>query len=581
MHKRISTLAIVSDRHEAEQALKILKDEKDYLIIALWPDAELYISKRLIHWKNPLYKLVGNDGYRSSRYLFRNFKIARKWAAKTAYQYIQDRLGYFLTEFDRSFDFAVKIIGAYKPKKLIIGEPKDFIGSSVIFGTLKTNAFFLIAQEKKIPYIILRAKTKLRPLRQMVGQLIQSLRGLAKQTLPSNCDVLVVATGRQLSQMGTFVKDMGKSGLKVKYLTYNMTFIYKRRLSFLGEYLEKEKLLDEDLKSQTDKMYQTFITKKWWNKFRYKKYENHKLVMSYIREKIRGDSQNEMQSVFSDIVIAKKIFLGLSPKILITLTDPDTKVLPYITTAKKMGIKTVCMQHGAIYPFDSPAIYPVSEYFVVWSKLVKDWILDNQYFRKVKMRVGESPFHKIREITKLQNSKNLNILYLNTAQLVDQAIIIYYLKTLFSQLSQYGNDIKVFLRMHPNQLQYSSNFDFLTTSGNLKVIWSNDEDLGILLKKVNVVVYENTTAGFDAMLAGKPTIYFNPYTGEDFFDIGANGASLPILKEKDMEKTLPDFLNNFITRSKFANNGYKYAIRYLGLKSFKINSNVKVIKNIL
>jgi len=133
--------------------------------------------------------------------------------------------------------------------------------------------------------------------------------------------------------------------------------------------------------------------------------------------------------------------------------------------------------------------------------------------------------------------------------------------------------------LHPNQVQYSWNLDWVANLGRLNVLWANNESLENALGKVDLVIFEDTTAGFDAMLAGKPTIYYNPYTGEDFFNVGKNKASLAILSEKDMGKFL-EFLKDYKKQRKFSLNGYSYAKNYLGLDTVA-NRNVVAIKKII
>ena len=579
MRKAKKTLAVVYDKFEAEQALDILKGNDDFEIIALTLDAEFYVADKLASFKNPLYNLIEKSYQKNSDYIFDNFKISYRWANNTEYQYIRDRLGYYLAEFDRSFDFATRAINLYKPKKLIIGSQRDFVGSSVIFGTLKTNAFYLLAKERKIPFILIKSKLKPKSLKQAVGELLHSLRTIKKQATPNGCDVLLLATARQLCQIENLASEMNNSRINVSSLTYNVTLEYKKKLKFLSEYLEKEKIMDNILRSQAKTLYENFLAKKNWQKFFFPKYQNHKYVINSLKKKVEQESVESMGAIFQDIVLADYVLKKIKPKILLTLTDPDTKVLPYINKAKDLGIKTVCIQHGAIYPFDSPAIYPVSDFFVAWSKLSKAWLQRNSYFKKTDVLVGQSPFHRLKKYENVPTKTGLRILYLNTAHLVDQGLINFHLKSLFQKLNHFEKPVNIYLRLHPNQVQYSWNLDWVANLGRLNVLWANNESLENALGKVDLVIFEDTTAGFDAMLAGKPTIYYNPYTGEDFFNVGKNKASLAILSEKDMGKFL-EFLKDYKKQRKFSLNGYSYAKNYLGLDTVA-NRNVVAIKKII
>src|SRR3989344_8761220 len=63
----------------------------------------------------------------------------------------------------------------------------------------------------------------------------------------------------------------------------------------------------------------------------------------------------------------------LSPKILLTTTDPDPKILPFIKVAKKMNIKTITIQHGAYEPpieanYKSEIALAWGNYYITWFK---------------------------------------------------------------------------------------------------------------------------------------------------------------------------------------------------------------------
>ena len=160
MPSQMTIMAVVCDKVEAQRALKLLAAEKNFIIVALSISAEFYISQKFPSWQNPLYDLVSKERYKSSRYTFENFKESYNFCDETNYKYVRDRLGYFLAELERSLDLANEAIHKFKPKFLIIGAVKNYPGSSVVDGTLKTNAFFLLAKEKKIPYRLIGTNEK-------------------------------------------------------------------------------------------------------------------------------------------------------------------------------------------------------------------------------------------------------------------------------------------------------------------------------------------------------------------------------------------------------------------------------------
>ena len=405
-----------------------------------------------------------------------------------------------------------------------------------------------------------------------------------KQIIKSKCDALLLVTARQLLQMEDLIFDLKKTGINLQILTYNMTLDYKNKIDkFVDGYFEKEKLIDSKVRREAADLYKKLVAKHDWTRFTHPKYNNNKTVSKFLRDKLKKIAYEEMGEVLIDITLAEKMLPALDPKILITTTDPDTKVLPYIKLAKGLGKTTVCLQHGAFYAFDSPAIYPQSDHFITWSNLTKNWLVKNNHFRRLSIFIGQSPFHKLAKFKSLKPKKGgIKILYLTSVHLVDQGIVNYYLKKLFRLLEEKKQKIILLVRTHPNQVQHIVNLRALIAHSSLDADLVNDGDLDKLIKQSDLVIYENTTAGFDTMLAGKPTVYFNPYSGEDFFSVRSNDASLAILNEKDLDNLLIPFLDNVKLWSRFAKNGFSYAKKYLGVdRQTKISKISKVLVRLL
>lgn len=566
---RVNTLFVVSNEFEAKQALSDYKEGD--IIFATTLSAEFTVSEVVKNYVNPFYSIVGHDGSKvSEKYIFPNFSVAHKFAADSPYFYVRDRFGYFLAEFEKSIDVAQKALSKYKVKKIAVGEPKKFPGASILYGSLKTNAFLLLASEKRIPCRVIKSAKKRRTVRSIIGPVLQRLRAFRHHDISGNCDVLIIATARHLVQMSKMIEDLKRSGIEVRSLTHNMTLGFGQRLSKLKiDYWERRKLFDaETLKGAAD-LNKEFRSKRPWKNFHHNRYGGS------LRSKLKEIATDEMGEVFGDVALSGKIFAKITPKVLVTTTDPDTKILPYIIEAKKKGIKTICIQHGAFYPFDSPATFPVSDYFVTWSGLTRKALTSSDYFRKKEILVGSSPFHVKQKPRK--RVENKSILFLTSVHLVDQIIQNYYLKRLFKVFDDLGPGYHITIRMHPNQVQFSSDIMWLAKNSKIPTIVDSTSSLQDAIASSGVVIYEDTTAGFDAMLAMRPTIYFNPYTGEDFFDVVDHGASFAVLNDKDLGK-MADFLLKKQLLEKYSKKGYNFAMHYLGLKDS--GKNALIIRNL-
>lgn len=564
----MTLLAVVFTKIEAKKALAILKREKNFTIIACSLDAEFYLKQTLDNWQNPLYDFVLRRRFRSKDYVFGNFNLASDFCSRKYLRHFKIRLGYFLSELERSLDLANAMLQKYRPTLLLIGNIKNYPGSSVVDGTLKTNAFWLLAKEQKIAYRFIGEDKRSFSFKQAIGKKIQAMRYLAKQKIDGQCDLLILATPFHLIQMAPLINQIKAYDIDVRLLTYNVTVAFKKILDKnFPDYLEKEKLVDVGLKVKAEKVRATLIKSIVWEKFNASKYRKKPIVLNYIRWKIENIIKSESMEVMCNLYLAQKLLPKLRPKALLVTTDPDSKVLPYINFAKRVEIKTICIQHGAFYGKDSPAIFPESDIFIAWSDVSKNWLTRSSYFKHLKILIGNSPFHHYPNISKkIPGSTALTILYLATKQpTVDKGLVSYYLKILLGTLSKVDLDFNLIVRVHP--YQDMSNLESLIKNFNHPASFANDQPLEKVISKSDLVIWENTTAGFDAMLLGKPTVYFNPYSQEDFYNVKAYYASLPILGENDIYEKLPQFIKDKNQWRKYSKNGKDFAIKYLGLNS--------------
>ena len=109
-------------------------------------------------------------------------------------------------------------------------------------------------------------------------------------------------------------------------------------------------------------------------------------------------------------------------------------------------------------------------------------------------------------------------------------------------------------------------------------MWDKSDNLDVAIAEADAVIFENTTAGFDAMLAQKPVIYFNPYDGDDYFSLQSRGITT-ILTDNEIEPKISSFFENRFKWNDFSKKGYKLAIEYLGLVKNKDEKLARLIIN--
>lgn len=537
---------IVSTEEEAKNALSLVYDNKIYLAISL--EAEFYLKKNIPEWENPWYKFISKDGYSGgAKYFIKNFKIVYRELSNGYYKYIRDRIGFFLQDFERSYDFGEKVINYFKPKKIIIFELEDYPGYTIINGTLIPHAFFLLSKKKSITYrkisIASRGDFK---LRYSAGNIYKFLNGLKRNKIRSGKILMLIPPSKFL-EMKELISDIKKSGMDVIFLTYGLTFSQKKGLkSFACEFWEKEKFYDKEIRRESKITESRLIKERVWNKFSHPRFNDDKFASKFIRTKISQVIRNEFREIAADIILARKIIRESGINLLVTFTDPDTKCLTFISEAKEAGAETISIEHGGSF---APIPYPLpqSNKHVLWSKKTSELFFSNIYtnegkpLSQNKVLIGETPFDIDIDVnSESQKSNKIKILFLATIHYFDPGSAIYWEKRLFSLLLSSEIDVEISIRLHP--FQNRRNFTALVKRYPLKCKFSDFDSLKEALKDADFIIFENTTAGMYSLLSGKPTVFFNPYNKTDMFGVGKFDRSFSILSEDDLQFGLVSFL---------------------------------------
>ena len=567
---REKTLVVLNDSFEAKQALPYLEDST---VLCLSLEAESYIKNVIPDYKNPFHEIILKKikgGDRS--YYQRNFKIAHSWYKEPTFEYVQDSFGYFLTEFDRSLDLASFVVNQFKPERIIIGEQQHYRGFEVIHGNLDSTAISFIAKEKHFPLKFLKIKKEKRSIRSIIGKLIAKTRFNSIDHIDST-DIILVIPGKHLVQMIGVVKELEKK-VSVIPLTYGLDWSTRKVLkSNFPNLLEKELFKDSKLKQKSRGVLQSIKKDTPWKNFVHPKYKKNKIISTFLQQSLKRIVDEEFERILMDIYLSEYILKNIKPKAILTTTDPDTKVLPYIKTAKKLGITTISLQHGADFTGENPTYYAVSKYFIAWSKMAQHWAIKN--IPGAYALAGHSPFHSIKKTTRRRIGARFNILLLTTINYYERQVP-YFLSKLLKVLEKQDDKITLTIRTHPSQPL--ENVAGLLTNKKIKAERDKSTNLDDAISEADAVIFENTTAGLDAMLAQKPVLYFNPYDGDDYFSIESRGI-MTILTDEEIESKISSFFEQRSKWNDFSKKGYKFAIEYLGLTKNKDAKLAKLIIN--
>ena len=338
---------------------------------------------------------------------------------------------------------------------------------------------------------------------------------------------------------------------KIEYLLVSYNLLNKHKILLLKnniKFLKSNDFYSVDIRKESE-----IITNKMrsrWQKIK-KPYDiswGKGLIKKFFRETISHKVENvlnhEIEEVIRDYLVAKQIISEYKPKLLISTTDPDTRVLSYIRMAKRAGIRSITIQHGA---FVNP--YSVdfeSDKMLVWGPYYKKWFIQNLSKTPNQLEIcGSLEYDNF--YTRKTSSKRTR------TQTVLILASFYYLKaiefekdlaSMIEKLNKAGF-MKILIRTHPYQRLYF--IENLARSSNFVEI-ANKSILEEVLDKADLVISNDTTAGVSAIIAGKEIIYW-PFFKKEYLPFGKFRSAFVGHNVKEVIQIVKRMQNNKIDRT--------------------------------
>jgi len=346
-------------------------------------------------------------------------------------------------------------------------------------------------------------------------------------SLLRNVKVLFVLPTNHLNLMLPVVKELERRRVNYLIVSHNLSAAQKLHLfrnsinfSTPGNFYQRGQ------KQETEETVKV-IRKRWHaSKTDFSISRDKGLLGEYINKLVVHKVDNilnfEVKHIIADYLSAKRIISLFKPKLLITTTDPDTRILPYIKIAKKNKIPSVTIQHGA---YSNPnSMNFQSDKMVVWGKYYKDWFIKNVSKRSNQFIAGGSltfdHFPKRPILSKGEEKKIKSVLILVSYYYLRDIAFEKDLSILIDELRQMRID-KIFIRTHPHQkISYIENLAH--ESNNIQIV--NKENLDSLIQKANLVISCDTTAGINAIIASKDVIYWH-FFGVEYIPLAEYGTA--------------------------------------------------------
>jgi hypothetical protein len=329
--------------------------------------------------------------------------------------------------------------------------------------------------------------------------------------VPKDATVVFLCPGSHAVLMVKIFKELAKRKIKYLLIAHNLTALERIKLKRYGvNFIDRLSLAltEKSIKENSSKTL-TLVKKRWQQKGTHIKLglsrdTKNRLLEKSITYRLEWFLKYELNGLLIDYFTAQELFKHIDPKILITTTDPNIKVLPFIEMAKKNKIKTVTLQHGT-YAWAPGANFQSDKMFV-WGNYYLNWFIKNLNKSEQSMHITGSAFFDNYVIKKRKSKGNIkSVLILMALPSVFLLQFREEFENLIDKLVSLGVN-KVYVRSHP----WQDLFGLTSISkNNLTPIRANKQGLDYYINKSDAVITMSTTAGFNALAAGKPLIYWD------------------------------------------------------------------------
>lgn len=381
-------------------------------------------------------------------------------------------------------------------------------------------AFFLWAKiYPKVNFVLINdVKTKkhknyLKFIAKGVNAILDLFIFLKNGFLHSSKKIVFVLPANHAVELSKLFKDIENRNIDYLVIVHNLKFYDRLRLLKDGvKFISRESLVEKKTLEKVQRV-SCFVKKRWHaskDTFKYlgQNSEKNRFLKKVFEYRIDEFLQSGIKKVISDLFIAKKIVAKYNFKLLVTTTDPDSKILPFVRVAKLNKIRTLVIQHGT-FGQDTFVNFK-SDKILVWGKYYKSWFKKGLSKRNDQISITGSPFFddlKIKPLKQFRKISKHNWSILILLSGLNHLSVQKTLEFTVDELVSLGIG-KVFIRPHPWQDIAGIEFGYREISGT-RVVLANRKSLDYYIAKAHLVVTANTTAGFRALFWGKPIVYWH------------------------------------------------------------------------
>lgn len=332
----------------------------------------------------------------------------------------------------------------------------------------------------------------------------------------------------------------------------------RRRLLANWQRIKKEKRLETFLKTQSLLAFKDAIEK-------------------YLDGFLRKHVLDFCQGVF----VAKEEIKRITPSLFVSTNDLNPAASIFVYTCRKNKIPTLMLQHGMICNF--PLSNFISDKIGVWGDYTKKVLVKKLKRNPNSIIVTGSPFfdqayphyqYKAKFEGLKKKEKTLGIL---TTIYGSPKKEIKVLKKLLKVLTRFGK-ITIRIRTHPGQ-KISAVEEFVKQH-KLKVKINESVGLKEFIKTSDLILTENTSAGLEAVLLGKPLLYLNFLGEKDSIPYAKFKAAVGLYKISDLTLKLERLLHNKKEQQRMQKDQKRFIKKYLKLDGEATSRILRLIKKL-
>ncbi len=248
------------------------------------------------------------------------------------------------------------------------------------------------------------------------------------------------------------------------------------------------------------------------------------------------------------------------PKLFVVLNEKTTLGDIAVALAKQRGIKTMCIQHGAM-GYVSGFVPVAVDKIAVWGNSAKRALIHESVPKEKIVITGAPQFDNltgfnakmeedIKKEINLDPSKKYILFTTQTFPYVEEAVrcVCKAVKSIPS--------LQLVIKTHPSEYS-TKKYERIIKESRVRGILTK-KYLHPLMKGCSAMLTVASTTGFEALIMGKPLIIINLSGKPDVLPYAESGAAIGVYKPKDIKPAIKSVLENQNMRKKLAKKAKKF-----------------------